>query len=315
MSKQNQTSPGGTPSGLIIINKHAGVTSHDIVNAVRRLFETRQVGHTGTLDPIAEGVLPILVGRAVKAAEYLTADDKHYTAHLKLGVTTDTEDIGGAVLSAIEDPRDLPAEAEVRRCINNFIGEIEQTPPMYSALKLRGQKLVDLARQGITVERQSRRVTVYSLDIQPLSNEAPCADYALRVHCSKGTYIRTLCADIGRALGCGAVMTALLRTRSGQFDLSQSVTVDKLQAMSLAERIACLLPTEALFANLPAVRLPDFYARLARCGAELYQTKIQTAFEVGQRVRLYDAGGFFALGEVRAYEKGSAVKPVKLFVL
>jgi len=298
------------PSGVLVVNKHTGVTSHDIVGKVRRLFGTRRVGHTGTLDPMASGVLVVLVGRAAKAAEYLGADRKSYRAILRLGLTTDTEDSTGTVLSRSEA---LPDAATVQAVCQNFTGELLQIPPMYSALKQNGQKLCDLARQGITVERSARPVTVHTLTCTPTQ---ATEEYRLEVDCSAGTYIRTLCADIGKALGCGGVMASLERTRAGSFSLEGSHTVAELEAMCAEERAACLIPIESLFASLPAVSLPAFFERLCRSGCEIYQKKLRTAHATGQRVRLCDENGtFFALGEVRDYTEGTAFKALKLFDL
>ena len=297
------------PSGVLLLDKPAGMTSHDCVNRIRRLFDTKKVGHTGTLDPMATGVLPILVGRAAKAAEYVVSDDKIYRAGLKLGITTDTEDTTGTVLTRLDT---IPDEAAVRAVCARFTGEILQTPPMYSALKVGGQKLVDLARQGVTVEREARPITVYSMKVE----EAASPDeYILTVHCSKGTYIRTLCADIGAALGCGGAMNSLCREASGTFALAACTTLEALDAMALPERLALLRPTESLFLALHAVKLPPFFEKLARAGNEIYQKKIGTKYPVGTRVRMMGADGFFALGEVGEYEGGTAIKAIKLFAL
>ena len=295
-------------SGIVVVNKHAGVTSNDIVIKLRRLFGTRQVGHTGTLDPMATGVLPVLIGRAVKASENITAQNKRYTAHLKLGITTDTEDTTGTVLSKTDT---LPKEEDVLAVCADFVGDILQTPPMYSALKVNGRKLVDLAREGITVERQARPITVHSLQAVKLAEDL----YELDVSCSKGTYIRTLCADIGAKLGCGGAMARLTRTESGPFSLAEACTIEQLEAMTEAERAACVIPLENFFLDCPAVDLPAFYARLARNGCEIYQKKIHTDLPVGTTVRMIHDGVFFALGQVREYPDGSAVKAVKIFVL
>ncbi len=298
------------PSGVLIVNKHAGVTSHDIVNKIRRLYNTRRVGHTGTLDPMATGVLVVLIGRAAKACEYLASDSKRYRATLRLGLVTDTEDITGEVLSRSDA---VPSFEALQALLPRFTGRIEQVPPMYSALKVGGQKLVDLARRGEVIERQARTVEVYDLSVTP--TDQPC-DYILDVHCSGGTYIRTLCADIGAALGCGGVMASLMRTETCGFPITDSYTVSALEEMSSDERLACLLPTESLFASLPTVRLSAFFEKLCRGGCELYLKKLGISLSVGTRVRLYDASGmFFALGEVREYEEGLAVKAIKTFVL
>ena len=294
-------------TGILLVDKPAGMTSHDVVGRVRRLFGTRQVGHTGTLDPDATGLLVVLVGRAVKAAEYLTGQVKQYRATLQLGLATDTEDLSGTVLTRCED---LPDASTVEAVLPHFRGEIMQVPPMYSALKVNGHKLVDLARRGVEVERQPRPVTVFELTAAPTDDPAR---YTLSVTCSAGTYIRTLCADIGRALGCGGAMAALCRISAGGFALSGAVTLDALDGMTTEERAALLLPVERLFADRPAVTLPPFYEKLCRDGCEIYQSKIGTAHAAGARVRLVGENGFFALGEVREYPAGSAIKAIKRF--
>lgn len=296
--------------GILIVNKPGGITSHDVVNRVRRLYGTRQVGHTGTLDPLACGVLAVMVGRAAKAAQYLNCDRKSYRAVLRLGLTSDTEDITGRVLTQSDR---IPDADAVRAVCAGFVGEQMQIPPMYSALKVGGQKLCDLARRGEQVEREAREITVYSLTCTPAGDPA---EYILDVSCSAGTYIRTLCADIGAALGCGGVMKELTRTAAGRFTLAEALTLTELEEMTVEERIARLLPTEALFADLPAIALPAFYERLCRCGCEIYLKKIHVAMDVGQRVRLCNAdGGFFAVGEVGEYADGIAVKALTLFEL
>lgn len=298
------------PCGVLAVYKPAGFTSHDVVNLIRKYYHTKRVGHAGTLDPMAEGVLLILIGRAAKANEYLSGHQKSYRATLRLGITTDTEDTTGTVLTTCEN---LPSAVTVQEVCSRFVGELEQIPPMYSALKVNGQKLVDLARKGQIVERTARRITVSSLTCTP--TETP-SDYCLEVVCSGGTYIRTLCADIGAALGCGGTMAALLRTSVDHFTLQDCVTLDLLQNMEEDKRLSLLSPTEALFAGLPQMRLPAFFERLSRSGCEIYQNKVGTAFLIGQRVRMCTAAGeFYALGEVREYPEGSAVKAIKLFSL
>ena len=213
---------------------------------------------------------------------------------------------GGKVLFESDN---IPSEEEVFAVSRRFVGDIMQTPPMYSALKVGGKKLCDLARDGVTVERAPRPIHIYSLDIAR-SDER---NYTLDVSCSKGTYIRTLCADIGAALGCGGAMSSLVRTRCGGFSLDDAVTTEQLEEIDIAARQALLRPTESLFRELPSVRLSDFYARLARNGAEIYQRKINTSFPVGTRLRISDRDGFFAIGEVRRYDEGTAIKPIKRF--
>ena len=252
----------------------------------------------------------MLIGRAAKAAEYLLAENKGYVATLKLGLVTDTQDTTGTVLSTCDR---LPTAEAVLAACASFVGAGEQIPPMYSALKVDGKKLVDLARAGIEVERKPRPITIYSLAVTPLSPDK--GEYELRVRCSKGTYIRTLCHDIGAALGCGGAMSALRRTESGSFTLNEAYTIEALEAMTEEERYACLCPTESLFSDRQAITLPAFYARLSRNGAEIYLNKIGQSLAEGTPVSLYDGSGFYGIGVVRAYPDGLAIRTEKLFVL
>ncbi|MBE6529472.1 MAG: tRNA pseudouridine(55) synthase TruB [Ruminococcaceae bacterium] len=300
------------PSGVLIINKPSGMTSHDVVGRIRRLYGLRRVGHTGTLDPMATGVLVLLIGRAAKAAEYLMCDRKAYTATLRLGLVTDSGDITGKILSQTDF---LPEESMVQAVLESFRGEIEQIPPMYSALKVGGQKLVNLARRGITIEREPRKITIYSLKAFPTDEKR---DYRLEVDCSGGTYIRTLCEDIGAALGCGGTMASLCRTATGSYGLNRAHTIDQLELMTAEERLAQLLPVESLFADLPALHLSPFYEKLIRGGCAVLQKKLGCHFPVGTRIQLLtETGSFFALGEAIESEEDSvpAVKAVKTFVL
>lgn len=293
-------------SGVVILYKDESISSQGAVSRLKRLLGAQKAGHTGTLDPLATGVLPVLVGRGVKASEYVTSEDKHYRAVLLLGVRTDTEDVTGRVLTECAD---IPTEEAVRAAVAAMAGESLQTPPMYSALKVGGRKLYDLAREGVTVEREPRKITVYSIECERLGER----EYALDVHCSKGTYIRTLCADIGDALGCGGVMKALERTECAGYTVADAHTIAEIEAMTEEEREGLIIPTEALFAKYKKITLPPFFARLARCGVEIYLKKISLTAEAGERFALYDEGGFFALGEVREFEAGLAVKPIKQF--
>ena len=292
--------------GIVIVNKEEGLTSQAVVNRVKRIFGVSKAGHTGTLDPLATGVLPVLIERGVKASEYMLSSDKHYIATLLLGLTTDTEDITGEVLTRTDS---LPEDGAVIECASSFVGEYMQTPPMYSALKVGGKKLCDLARRGVEIEREPRRVIIHSLKTTPLGE----GEYSLEVVCSKGTYIRTLCADIGARLGVGGVMKTLCRASASGFTLSEGHTLSELENMSEGERESCVIPVERIFEKLPAVSLPPFFERLARAGLEIYQKKISTDLPLGTRVRLLGTDGFFALGEVMEFEDGEAIKPVKQF--
>lgn len=297
--------------GVLLVHKHAGVTSHDVVNRIRRLYGTKKVGHTGTLDPMATGVLVVLLGRAAKACEYLTADRKHYRATLRLGVTTDTEDTTGAVLTSSDH---IPAFAEVAAILPDFRGKVKQIPPMYSALKVDGQKLVDLARRGITVERQAREIEIFSLEAAPTYRPD---EVILDVVCSGGTYIRTLCADLGARLGCGGAMASLCRLAVSDFRLENAHTLAELEEMTDSERRALLIQTEELFASLPAARLGAFHEKLIRSGCAVSAVKLRLSLPIGTRVRiLAQDGGFFALGEIlQDSAQGIALRAIKTFAL
>lgn len=300
------------PSGILLVNKGTGCTSHDVVNAVRRLYATKQVGHAGTLDPMATGVLVVLVGRAAKASEYAVGGRKRYHAVLRLGIETDTEDVTGTVLA--EKTVTITPE-EVCALAPKFTGDLMQIPPMYSALKRGGKKLCDLARAGEVIQREPRPITVYSLDISHLSGN----DFALDVECSAGTYIRTLCADIGRAAGCGGVMASLCRTSAVGFDISDALTLEEISDTSPETRHTLLRPVEELFTDLGQIVLSPFYEKLFRSGCEIYLKKLgidPLYFPIGSHVRVCDTKGvFFALGKINAYPDGIAVKSIKLFSL
>ncbi|MBQ6788863.1 MAG: tRNA pseudouridine(55) synthase TruB [Clostridia bacterium] len=298
-----------TACGVIVIDKHEGVTSFRIISILKKMFDMPNVGHTGTLDPLATGVLPVLLGRAVKACDYVMAQDKRYTAELKLGLTTDTEDITGEVLTTCPD---IPDADRVREVISSFVGEIMQTPPMYSAIKVGGQKLVDIAREGGEVDRKPRPVTIHSIDAEQISADT----WRLDVACSKGTYIRTLCSDIGRELGCGGVMSALRRTETGSFSLDDAYTIEELEKMSFEERLTLPLPVESLFEHMRAVQLPKFFANLYLAGAPLMQKKVRINVPAGEKVRVKYGNVFLGVG-IGAEDKESApiLKAEKLFYL
>ena len=293
-------------NGVIIINKEIGPTSQGVVNRVKRLLGASKAGHTGTLDPMATGVLPVLIERGVKASEFMLTSDKHYIATLLLGVTSDTEDVTGETLSESDN---IPTEREVLEVVSSFVGSYLQTPPMYSALKVGGKKLCDLARQGVTVEREAREVTIHSLTAEKINER----EYTLDVHCSKGTYIRTLCADIGERLGCGGCMKTLCRASASGFTLADAHTLTELENMTETERERCVFPVEYIFRGYEEIKLAPFFAKLAHSGLEIYLKKIGIDLPTGAHVRLADEKGFFALGEVREYEDGKAIKPIRQF--
>lgn len=293
-------------NGVIIINKGEGLTSQAVVNRVKRLLGAEKAGHTGTLDPMATGVLPVLINRGVKASEFMLTSDKHYVATLLLGITTDTEDVTGEILSRSNE---IPSEASVREAVASFVGEYMQIPPMYSALKVGGKKLYELAREGLVIERQARPVVIHSIGVDRRSD----TEYLLDVKCSKGTYIRTLCADIGARLGCGGAMKTLERCEASGFFLSDGISLDELEALSEAERWGRVLPVEYIFREKTEIKLAPFFARLARSGQQIYLSKIKANLPLGEIVRLSDEDGFFALGEAREYDDGAAIKPIRQF--
>ena len=235
-------------NGIVIVDKPQGWTSQDVTARLRRVFNTRRIGHGGTLDPMATGVLPVFVGRATRGVEFFEHAEKTYETVLRLGLTTDTEDISGTVLS--EQDAFVTGE-ELEAVLQKFRGEIMQVPPMYSALKVNGQKLVDLARKGKEVERQPRPITIHELTLLGMEADG----IHLRVRCSKGTYIRTLCKDIGEALGCGGCMAALRRVTAGEYTIEESVPLQTLLETEEPEQY--LRPVDSMFRNYPAVTLTE----------------------------------------------------------
>lgn len=241
-------------NGMLIVDKEKGITSHTVVNQLRRLYGLKKVGHTGTLDPFATGVLPMCLGAATRLSEYMVGLDKTYQATLKLGERTDTQDLTGEILQQ-SDKR--VTDEEVGRVIGEFVGEIEQLPPMYSAIKVDGKKLYELARQGIEIERKKRRVTIYRLDI--LKIEFPFVE--IEVHCSSGTYIRTLADDIGERLGTFAHLTELRRTGVGDYRIKKAVPIKTLEEMTEEEQRSKLIPLDYCVPFIPRVDLKKQYLR------------------------------------------------------
>jgi tRNA pseudouridine55 synthase len=295
--------------GIINVNKPAGWTSQDVCTKLRHRLHIKKIGHTGTLDPMATGVLPVCTGKATRIIEYYDNDRKSYHAGMKLGYVSDTLDIWGSV-EPCGGYADVTDEM-IRAAFAAYTGIIEQIPPKYSALKINGKRAYDLAREGRDFEIKGRSITIYSNEISRIDHDA--GEIEFDVTCSKGTYIRTLCADIGKALGVGGVMKSLKRMEASGFTLGDSYTLGELEAMSEAEREAKILPIEDIFKSYKKLTLQPFFARLARCGVEIYQKKIGTSLAVGERVTLFDEKGFFALGEVREFDEGLAIKPIKQF--
>lgn len=288
------------PNGILIVDKPAGWTSQDVAAKLRGVFHEKHVGHGGTLDPMATGVLPIFLGRATRAVPFFEHADKVYEATLRLGLVTDTQDVTGRILAA--SPVDI-TRGQLEDALDRFRGEILQIPPMYSAIKVNGKKLYALARQGKEIERRPRPVMIYELEMlcadgQCASADKRClslqSDVALRIHCSKGTYVRTLCHDIGAALGCGGCMAALRRTRAGRYGLDKAHTMEELLAAPDPE--ALLLPVDSLFADRPSCTINEAGERKLRNGASLKTGKLADG-----EYRVYGPqGDFLALCAVTA---------------
>ncbi len=285
-------------NGIILIDKPQGWTSHDVVGKLRGILHERRIGHSGTLDPLATGLLVVFIGRATRAAEFAEADRKEYIAGLRLGMSTDTQDITGRIISK---ETDIPDEPEVRIAIERFRGELEQIPPMYSAVKIGGKKLYELARKGESIERKPRHITIFGLEITGRSDN----DYILDVVCSKGTYIRTLCHDIGAALGCGGCMSSLRRTKSGVFSVDNAYTIAEIQeAADRGEEEKLLLPIDTLFAGYTKLSVDADSEKKLKNGCI-----INTSSPDG-RFRVYSEDGeFLLLGDV----KDGVMKTVKNF--
>lgn len=273
-------------NGIIVIDKPAGWTSMDVCAKIRGALHERRVGHAGTLDPMATGVLPVFVGRATRAVEFAAEGGKEYVAGLRMGVVTNTQDTSGTVLE--EKPVSVD-RAALEAALAPFRGDILQIPPMYSAIKRDGKKLYELARKGQEVEREPRPVTIYGLEV--VDQTGP-ADYLLRVQCSKGTYVRTLCHDIGQALGCGGCMYSLRRTEAAGFSLDQAVTLDTL--LSAEDPQSLLLPVDAYFAGRPILILKAGPEKKVRNGAA-----VSVPQAADGQYRVYgESGAFLALGQV-----------------
>lgn len=299
--------------GILNVYKEKGYTSHDVVAKLRGITGQKKIGHTGTLDPKAAGVLPVCLGKGTKLCELLTDEDKTYEAVLLLGKKTDTQDIWGEVL-AERNTKTLTEEA-VTEAVFSFLGEYDQIPPMYSALKVNGRKLYELARRGQVVKRSPRRVKIHEIRLLEMS----LPRVRMSVTCSKGTYIRTLCDDIGEKLGCGGCMEELTRTRAGRFTVSDSRTLDEIRTAFERDRLAELVvPVDVMFSEAAKVCVEDEWETPARNGNILPREAVRewTAGEDGERVRLYNsAGQFIALyrrkEEVREYHLEKMFFPEK----
>ncbi len=295
-------------NGIVNVYKEKGYTSFDVVAKMRGIMHQKKIGHTGTLDPDAEGVLPVCLGKATKVCELLTDKDKIYEATLLLGVETDTLDISGKVLNeaAVE-----VSEEQICEAIHTFVGEIMQVPPMYSALKVNGQKLCDLARKGITVERKARPVHIFSIDILEIN----IPEVKIKIHCSKGTYIRTLCDDIGKKLGCYGCMKDLIRTKVSAFELVDSLKLEEIENMVMAENFAFVRQVDSVFESYASVFANSMADKLIKNGNKIPVSFISNIenIDLNADVRLYTYDKKF-VGIYRYNESEEVIKPVKIFM-
>jgi len=308
-------------NGIINVYKEKGYTSHDVVAKLRGIFRQKKIGHTGTLDPDAEGVLPVCLGKATRVCDLLADKDKVYDAVLRLGIVTDTQDMTGRVQSEQEGSC---TQEEIEETIRGFVGDYWQTPPMYSALKVNGKKLCDLARAGVEVERKPRQVTLYSIQIEEVS----LPRVRMRVHCSKGTYIRTLCHDIGQALGCGGCMESLVRTQVADFMLQEAHRIAEIEAWVKRAReqaiqtelrredlLGLVANTDSVFTQYPEVSVKEEFSRLLYNGNPLLEewAKGWKAEYRDLAVRVYDSRQAF-IGIYHWDEKIQKIKPMKIFM-
>lgn len=295
--------------GIINIYKEKGYTSHDVVAKLRGILKQKKIGHTGTLDPDAEGVLPVCLGKATKLCDLLTSQDKVYETVMKLGIVTDTQDMSGKIIVQREV---VLTEEDIINGIQSYIGEYQQIPPMYSALKVNGKKLYELAREGIEIERKARTVYIHSIQIQGIEKD----EVRMSVHCSKGTYIRTLCHDIGEKLGSGACMKTLLRTKAGQFSLKDSIKLSTVVEYKSQDRLNILItPIDSMLVEYSPVKIKEEYIRYLHNGNRLGVDMIESLDEgeLTKQIRVYDREEhFLGLYEYNDYKKD--YKPVKLFL-
>jgi len=291
-------------NGIVLLDKRGGVSSNKALQEVKRLYNANKAGHTGTLDPLATGLLPICLGEATKVSTYMLADDKQYQTVIQLGIMTETGDVEGNVIEV----KDVPgiSQNQLMDCLSSFVGEIEQVPPMYSALKLNGRKLYELAREGITVERKARKITIYAIECLDFSGELLTLD----VRCSKGTYIRTLAEDIGHFLGCGATVKELRRTATGGFKLTDAVTIEQIQDLEPGTALQeILIPVDKPLLAMPAIEVNQFEADLILQGQQI---TAPNADGKSGLCRIYYEQKFLGLGEMLMDAK---IQPKRLFNL
>jgi len=296
-------------NGIINVYKEKGFTSHDVVAKLRGILRQKKIGHTGTLDPDAEGVLPVCLGKGTKLCDMLTDKDKIYEATLLLGITTDTQDTSGKIL---QESAVSVSEDQVREAIMGFVGDYDQIPPMYSALKVNGKKLYELAREGVEIERQPRRLHIYDITIEEIS----LPRVRMSVSCSKGTYIRTLCHDIGHKLGTGGCMEKLLRTKVGRFLIVDSLKLNEIEELRDQDGLErCIIPIDEMFTDYPAVTVSEEFNKLLYNGnafLEEHILKREGTEGADRTIRVYDEEASF-IGVYKFDEEKSQYRPVKMF--
>lgn len=298
--------------GIINVYKEKGYTSFDVVARLRGILKQKKIGHTGTLDPMAEGVLMVCCGKATKLVDMLTCGDKEYKAVMKLGVSTDTEDITGKIISSKDIP-DNVNEKIIYDTIKGFVGTYEQLPPMYSAIKINGKKLYEYARAGVSIERTARTVNIY--DISDIEINIP--DISFNVHCSKGTYIRSLCRDIGEKLQTGGTMTSLIRQEVHGFTLENALTLDRIEQLYKEDMLkSYILPVDALISDYVRYDIKEKYSKYLLNGNKLYRNQINNKSEYvlkdKEPVRIYHNDEFVAIYEYNVKE--DILKPYKMFL-
>ena len=296
-------------NGVLNIYKEKSYTSHDVVAKMRGILRQKKIGHTGTLDPDAQGVLPVCLGQATKLCQFLTDHDKVYQAVMRLGIETDTQDLSGQILAQREV---ICSKEEVETAVLSFIGPYDQIPPMYSALKVDGKRLYDLARQGKVVERKARPVSIHKIEIEEIN----LPKVTMTVHCSKGTYIRTLCHDIGKTLGCGAAMESLLRLQAGPFTMENSITLSQLETVRDEGKLdEYIISVEQLLSNYPkAVTRPETDHLIYNGNpVKSFHVTIKEQVEAGELVRMYDSQSCF-LGLYEYEREKQRFKPQKMFL-
>lgn len=300
MSKRKS---GRNVHGILLLDKRLGVSSNRALQEVRRLFNANKAGHTGSLDPLATGLLPLCFGEATKVSAMMLDDNKRYQVVVKLGVMTDTGDSEGKIIQ--QKPVPELSQQKIEDCIRSFVGEIDQVPPMYSALKHNGRKLYELAREGKVIERKARRITIFELDLLATTVDTLTLD----VSCSKGTYIRSLAEDIGHKLECGGTVIELRRIQSGMFNIEDALTIEQLQSMNQEQLSAELLAVDKPLVHVPIIELSMIQAELIKHGQQVSLDKIETAQGM---VRMYSKQVFLGLGEMLLNGK---LVPKKIFNL